>query len=609
VLTFLAWLLAGFAVRLDLLESSELSVYDWFVTHRNLGRPPESLVFVDFDNDTIRALGGYPVPRLLLAKCVTKISAGQPDLIGLDWILSESRTATEDRQLADAIEHAGNVILTDAFASHQLLGDEPLPLFQVGSLDVAFANLLVDRDGMVRRMLLGVERPGQHAKAGQIWLSLPASLMMYHQGKPPVPPKPGGPAVWRFDHTEVPLDGTEWKSALIGFWSTIPVTTFSAERVLGASFDPKEFNGKIVLVGQSNSEAKDLYATPLFRFQKSFRQPLTCGAAIHLAALATLLTGKTVRVLDDRWLWALNVLFVGVVVALIVGIKPAYGIPAAFLSMAGVFLLAWLLFLRHGLWMKVVSSEAGLFLAIPAGLGYRLIQQRRERSEALGLLEHYLSPQVAGKVWRRHQDGENVLRGEQRTVTVLFSDIRDFTKTTAGKPPEDVLQWLNHYLAAMDAIIRSNRGLLNKFIGDGIMALFGAPDSAGTKQDACHAVRTALQMIKRVKELNARARFNNLPLQAEIRIGIGIHTGSVSAGNVGSVERFEYTAIGDTVNLASRLEEQTKHFSIPIVLSPQTWELVRDFFETAPLGDAEVRGFSDKIPLYTVHEFASEAQP
>src|SRR5215472_9343727 len=141
VLTFLAWLLAGFAVHLDLLESSELFVYDWLVTHRNLGRPPESLVFVDFDNDTIRALGGYPVPRLLLARSVTKISAGQPDLIGLDWILSESRTEPEDRQLADAIEHAGNVILTDAFAAHRLLGDEPLPLFQVGSLDVAFANL------------------------------------------------------------------------------------------------------------------------------------------------------------------------------------------------------------------------------------------------------------------------------------------------------------------------------------------------------------------------------------------------------------------------------------------------------------------------------------
>ena len=194
-------------------------------------------------------------------------------------------------------------------------------------------------------------------------------------------------------------------------------------------------------------------------------------------------------------------------------------------------------------------------------------------------------------------------------MTVLFSDIRDFTKTTAGKAPEDVFRWLNHYLAAMDAIVRSNQGLLNKFIGDGIMVLFGAPESGGTREDACSAVRTALQMIARVKELNSRARFDNLRLQAEIRIGIGIHTGLVSAGNVGSVERFEYTAIGDTVNLASRLEEQTKQFSTPIVISPQTWELVHDCFETAPLGDAEVRGFSGKIPLFTVHEFASEAQP
>jgi len=608
VLTFFAWLLALLGARLNLLGSSELLVYDWFVTHRDLGPPPETLVLVDFDNDTIRAVGTYPVPRGILAKSIARIAAGHPELIGLDWILSEPRTEAEDRQLADAIDHAGNLILTDAFASNQLLGNEPLPAFQAGALDVAFANFPVDGDGIVRRMLLGVERSGRDTKARQVWLSMPASLMMYHQDKPPTPPKTGGPAIWRFDNTEVPLDGTQWKSALIGYWSRSPVVTFSAKQVLDANFDPNVFKGKIVLVGQSNSEAKDLYATPAFRFQSSARRPLTCGAAIHAAALATLLTGKSIRVLDDRWLWALNLLFVGMVIALILGLKPAFSIPAALLSAAGIFLLAWLLFLKQGLWMKVVSSEAGICLAIPAGLGYRLIQQRRERWEVMGLLEHYLSPQVADEVWRRHQQGENVLRGEQRTVTVLFSDIRDFTKTTAGKAPEDVLQWLNRYLAEMDAIIRSNGGMLNKFIGDGIMVLFGAPQNIEVKDGACRAVRTALQMIERVKELNSDARSDNLPLSAEIRIGVGIHTGLVSAGNVGSSERFEYTVIGDTVNLASRLEAQTKEFKTPLVFSPQTWELVRDFFKTAPLGEAEVRGFSGKIPLFTAQETASKAQ-
>jgi class 3 adenylate cyclase/CHASE2 domain-containing sensor protein len=608
VITFFAWLLAVVAARLNLLDSTELLVYDWFVTHRNLGPPSETLVFVDFDNDTIRALGTYPVPRGVLAKSVARITEGYPELIGLDWILSEPRNEAEDRQLADAIDHAGNLILTDAFASYQLLGNEPLPVFQAGALDVAFANFPVDGDGIVRRMLLGVERSGRDAKAGQVWLSMPASLMMYHQGKPPTPPKAGGPAIWHFDNTEVPLDGTQWKSALIGYWSQSALATFSAKQVLEANFDPTVFNGKIVLVGQSNSEAKDLYATPGFRFQSSTRRPLTCGAAIHAAALATLLTGKSIRVLDDRSLWVLNLLFVGVVIALILGLKPAYSIPAALLSAGGVLLLAWLLFLKQGLWLKVVSSEAGICLAIPAGLGYRLIQQRRERWEAMGLLEHYLSPQVADEVWRRHQEGENVLRGQQRTVTVLFSDIRDFTKTTAGKAPEDVLQWLNHYLAAMDVIIRSNGGMLNKFIGDGIMVLFGAPENVEAKDGACRAVRTALQMIERVKELNSDARSNNLPLSAEIRIGVGIHTGLVSAGNVGSGERLEYTVIGETVNLASRLEAQTKEFKTPLVFSPQTWELVRDCFKTAPLGEAEVRGFSGKIRLFTVHEIASEAQ-
>jgi adenylate cyclase len=609
VLAFSAWVLTALAARAGLLESSEFSAYDWFVIHRNVGPLPRELVLVDFDNKTIKAVGGYPVPRRILAEAINKIAAGQPERIGLDWILSEPRAKSEDQELADAIKKAGNIILTDAYPSRQLLGNEPLPEFRDGAQDVAFANFLVDQhDGLIRRMLLGISRPKGDPRAGEMWLSLPAALMTYHQGKPPTHAKRADLAIWRFGSTEVPLDDTRLNSALIGFWNPSLLTTISARRVLEADFSPSVFKGKIVLVGQSNSEGKDLYPTPVFRFQSRARQSLTSGVAIHAAALTTLLTGKTIRVLEDRRLWALNLLLAWVVVALIVKLKPAYSMPGALLTAAGVLLLASFFFIRQGLWIKVVSSEVAMGLGVPAGLGYRFIQQRRERAEVMGLLGGYLSPEVAAEVWKRHQGGENVLRGDQRTVTVLFSDIRDFTKHTAGRPPDQVLDWLNRYLAAMDEIIRKNGGLLNRFIGDGIMALFGAPHSGGMEQDAYRAVLTALQMIQRVKELNSDGRDGHISLQAEIRIGIGIETGEVRAGNVGSRERFEYTVIGDTANLASRLEALTKQFNTSIVIGPQTWELVHPHFNTALLGEDEVRGFPGRICFFTVNGFSSEVQ-
>jgi adenylate cyclase len=167
---------------------------------------------------------------------------------------------------------------------------------------------------------------------------------------------------------------------------------------------------------------------------------------------------------------------------------------------------------------------------------------------------------------------------------------------TAGVPSKEVLAWLNRYLTAMGEVIKQNRGFLNKFIGDGIMVIFGAPLTEGTQQDACRAVRCAQEMLARVDRWNA----TKSPSDPTLKIGIGIHTGQVTAGNVGSPDRLEYSVIGEAVNLASRLESLTKDFKTPVVLSPATWEQVRDQFAVVPIGEAQVRGFTTPIPLYSV---------
>src|SRR6185436_11743461 len=164
-----------------------------------------------------------------------------------------------------------------------------------------------------------------------------------------------------------------------------------------------------------------------------------------------------------------------------------------------------------------------------------------DREQLMGLFGRYVSSEVADEIWRRR--GEIVLAGEERTATVLFSDIRNFTGLTAGKSSGEVLAWLNDYFTAMSEVVKKNDGFLNKFIGDGLMVVFGVPLGTSVKDDACRAARTAIEMLDRVEALNnARA-----PGRHELKIGIGIHTGRLTAGTVGSGDRLEYSVIGETV--------------------------------------------------------------
>jgi adenylate cyclase len=238
------------------------------------------------------------------------------------------------------------------------------------------------------------------------------------------------------------------------------------------------------------------------------------------------------------------------------------------------------------------------------GFAYRFVEERwlkgraeADRKQLMGIFSRYVSPEVAEEIWKRR--GEIVLAGEDRTATVLFSDIRSFTQLTAEKPSAEVLAWLNEYFTAMAELIAAEGGFLNKFIGDGIMAVYGVPLSRGPVEDACASVRTALRMGERVAELCDKHKGEPL---YPFKIGVGIHTGPMTAGNVGSKDRMEYSVIGETVNLSSRLESLTKDFHCDIVLSPETWELVKDRFETRVVGTKQVRGLEVKgeIPLYTV---------
>jgi adenylate cyclase len=580
--------------RQGLLHRLDLQTFDSLVAAQRLAPPSNSVVNVDFDDSFVRTNNAFPIPRLLLAEVIRKIAIGKPAAIGVDVILDLPRSAADDKKLAATIEDAGNVILVSEFGFSDYRRNDPLDVFKKAAAGVAFGDLALDDDGAVRRMFLRVTTPDYKA------LSLPVALADYATDQHL---RPGGRGFLFFGGTKLPLASAQPDTAWIRWYPSAPTPIVSVGSVLSSAFDPSIFNGKIVLVGQSSEMGKDLFETPATRAGPEIirGRALLSGAEIHGAATATLLNKNFLRTVHAFPRFAVAFVLTFNIVALAFHSRWYVALAVCLAIVALIYFAAESLFTNHNIWVPFISVQFCLLAALPAGLGYRSVEERRlknameaERRQLMGLFERYVSADVAAEIWKNR---DNIaLAGEERVATILFSDIRSFTAMTAGVPSKEVLAWLNRYLTAMGEVIKQNRGFLNKFIGDGIMVIFGAPLTEGTQQDACRAVRCAQEMLARVDQWNA----TKSPSDPTLKIGIGIHTGQVTAGNVGSPDRLEYSVIGEAVNLASRLESLTKDFKTSVVLSPATWEQVRDQFAVVPIGEAQVRGFTTPIPLYSV---------
>jgi adenylate cyclase len=223
----------------------------------------------------------------------------------------------------------------------------------------------------------------------------------------------------------------------------------------------------------------------------------------------------------------------------------------------------------------------------------RMAQGLKERERLKENFARYVSLHVMEKIL----DAEHIvnLEGERRKITVLFSDIRQFTQLSEELSPEQVVSLLNTYFKSMLDVIFQHQGTLDKFLGDGIMVEFGAPldDSLQEK----HAVRAAIAMHKELEQLNAKWRMENTPV---IQMGIGIHTGLAVVGNIGSEKRIDYTAIGDTVNVASRLEQATKQLKTPILISETTYLAIKEEMKATYLGPMTLPGRKEAITVYSV---------
>ena len=589
--------------------------YDFTVDHGGLSAPSPDILFVDFDEPTFAQIRQYPIPRSYIAEAIARIAAGRPRVIGVDVFLSEPRTAEEDKHMQDVLTQAGNVILASQAANGALPAVRPLPLFcepedaaadsgycvegKPGALGYALVDMPIEPDGFVRDFNL-------FTAGSPPSVSFPLFLAQQYTGKTI---KPKNATSVSFLGHDVPYRSRELATSLIGAWGAHPATHVTAWDLLQGRVSSQVFADKLVLVGQSSDAARDTFLTPLFRVadRNGVRERMG-GTDILAGAIRSLLEGRTARPARPWLQWLFVAVAAMAAAYFLLFYELGHGVARLLALMLVCALTPILLYARWRFWLPFFPPELAMLFTLPLALGLQFAEEKlasreaaAQREQLMGLFASYVDPAVAETIWKRRN--ELSLGGEEHVATVMFTDIRGFTALSANQPPATVLRWLNRYLTAMDEVIRAHGGFLNKFIGDGLMIIFGLPLSAGSaQQDAVRALQAALAMLERVEQLNADRSDPSMP---QLRIGVGVHSGALMAGSIGSASRQEYSVIGETVNLASRLESLNKTFKTEILLSAATREVVGDGFAgIEPLGLAKVAGLEEQVAVYTVRAAA-----
>jgi len=646
----------GGGTAVNPLQTLEMQTYDWRLTRT--ARPAtarKDIVLVEIDEYSLRNMeqfaGRWPWPRLFHASLLDFLARGQPKVIAYDVnFASPDRTllfdlagtkwtgAESDEELVKSARKAGNVLAiadatyeVDAAALANLEAGNPVipdQGFQLDAAEIVDRQLvflpypglrdnvagyghnlaILDPDGALRHMTPFV-RSNHRALP-----SLGVAAAVKASGIAPADVRLEDDAIGFGGDTRMPLvertvrsqaGVTTYKWTLLNFRGpallddlvTRPYSSYhfwdlwkSEQLLLGGEkpeVDPSIFKDKIVFVGVTASGLYDVFETPFSGGKTGFKMP---GVQIH-AAIAD-------DILSNRFIWgestsvrAASVLVVAMVVGLVATLTAAWwatGVTLAFIVVFGASTF-WLF--ARGYWMNLSQPVLASTLALFGGVAYQYFVEGREKRKMKKLFGQYVSKDVYDHLVANPDLAR--LGGARRDMTVLFSDIRGFTTVSERGQPEEIVHTLNEYFTRMVQLVFQNGGTLDKFVGDMVMALFGAP--LDDPDHADHAVETALEMIVELRKLNEGWKAEGRPA---LDIGIGINTGPMIAGNIGSDLVMSYTVIGDAVNLGSRLESLNKQYGTRIIISEFTKAQLKRQYVLKPLGDVIVKGKTKPVSIF-----------
>ena len=353
--------------------------------------------------------------------------------------------------------------------------------------------------------------------------------------------------------------------------------------------DGEFFRDKIVIVGAEGNWQHDEHQTPFGSMP---------GPELHLNAINAALQGEWIHEMSPGTQIALTIFAGLIAVALCLAIRsPWLRLAALGAGNLGLLYLALHAFNRGAVFVPMVPTLAELDFTVLFGLIADFASERVEKVRLRRTLERYVSRDVVLQLIDQPGSYAQSLGGVMRPVTILFSDIRGFSRVVAGSEPHLVVAQLNEYMGAMVDCVFRHGGTLDKFIGDAVMAVWGNVTTNGKRGDAVAAVRAALEMRTELARLNRRWRANSMP---ELQIGIGVNCGDVIVGNVGSPQRMEFTAIGEPVNTCWRLQELTKEFRADLIIGEALMPLLVEEFEMRAVGEKCIPPSQTPMKLFTV---------
>lgn len=608
------------------LESAELALYDLFVRLSPAERAVDQrILFVGITEDDIRTHGSWPLPDATLARAIEVLARHRPRAIGLD-IYRDVPVPPGSDQLQAVLQRESLVVGVKKFGDSVSQGIGSHAALRTTNR-VGFNDLLVDAGGTVRRGLLFLD-DGVHAEYA---FALRLALLYLEAEGIRALPDPSEATHLRLGATTIPPfdpnDGPYFRADDRGYQFMLDFkdarNTFPSVKlaqVLADTLDPSVIRDKVVLIGVTAESVKDHFYTPHSRAMLTDQQ--FAGVAIHVYIVRQLLRialdgGKPMASVRRRetaaWIGVWSAAGAGVAFRVrspwLLALALCAGLLVLSLAAYGAFLGQW--------WVPIVPPAAGWLASAGLLTAYVSYQQSAERTDLMRLFARSVSREIAEAIWAKReqfvQGGRP--RSERVTITALFTDLVGFTTVSEKLGPEALMGWLNDYMEAMAAHVSQHGGVIRQYAGDSIVAVFGVPiprrSEAELANDAANAVSCALSMGAALRELNRRWSAEGRPTTG---MRVGIFTGPAVAGTLGSAERSEYVVVGDTMNIASRLESFDKDrfppdaFQNPcrILVGATTHEYLNGRYATEPVGTVTLRGKEQAISVYRVLERAPD---
>ena len=598
---------------------------DFMFVYRGELPKSDSVVIIDIDEKSLKEHGQWPWSRDIFAQLLYKLRDAGAGIIGLDIVFAE-----EDRSSPDKFTNICKIpkknipnydaLLAQSFSQTPTVGGyiftfekteekntpmipavfvekgmkesgvlEPkglvlnIELLQDSLYSSGFFNNTPDEEGMIRSVPLVMKYDGVTYPS----LALEMVRIFNNSTKVELVGDTAGVRTIEFGDITIPTDKAG--RLLVNFRGGGHYFEYiSASDILSGDFNRSSIEGKFVLIGTSAVGIFDLRSIPF--------DSAIAGVEIHANVIDNILKEDFLHQPTDMVIYDIMTIFTIVILFSILFsfIKSWFIIPTAILFLYGLFeLFYWLLF-TEGIALNLLFPLIAYSLTLLMSVGIDYIITSRQKEQAKRMLGKKVSPAVMEYLLKH--SGEDIVSSKEIEATIFFSDIRSFT-TISEKigSPDKLIHMLNAYMTPMVDVIINKHGTIDKFIGDAIMAYWNAPVTVQNHADK--ALQSAIEQIEMLAEINAKI---HPKYDVSIAIGIGIHTGKVTAGDMGSLGRSDYTIIGDNVNLASRLEGLTKQYAAEILISKATYEQLSETYRIRPIDMVEVKGKSEAVEIYEV---------